>query len=178
LFISQQDIGTTVLKGSSAFVAGVYTVTGSGSDIWSTADAFQFFSKTFSGDLEIAAHLIKQDSTNAWAKAGIMMRESLLPNAAYVAVLATPSNGIVMQYRGKTGDPAASATVSTGLVPCWLKIMKVTNSFTGYASTDGMTWKLLANVQVVMGNGNVGLAVTSHDTTKLGTATFDQVIFK
>src|SRR5262249_28591996 len=51
------DIGSTGLAGSSTYANGVFTVAGSGADIWGTADAFRMVSQPTSGDVEIVARV-------------------------------------------------------------------------------------------------------------------------
>src|ERR1044072_2640894 len=47
---SDVDIGSPGLAGSASFNAGLWTVTGGGSDIWGSADKFNFASTNFTGD--------------------------------------------------------------------------------------------------------------------------------
>ena len=54
--------------------------------------------------------------------------------------------------------------------------MRAGNSLTGYKSTDGVNWTLVASDTVTMApNVYVGIAVTSHVNTKLITATVNNV---
>ena len=48
--LTSNDIGTVALPGSTILSAGVYTVSGSGVDIQSEADTFQFGWQSFPGD--------------------------------------------------------------------------------------------------------------------------------
>ena len=51
-------------------------------------------------------------------------------------------------------------------------------AYTAYTSADGVTWTAIANSGVTLsmsGAALAGLAVTSHNTGALGTATFDSV---
>lgn len=52
---TSQDVGSTVLAGSTTYTSatGTYTVTGAGADIWGTTDAFQYASQAVSGNVEI-----------------------------------------------------------------------------------------------------------------------------
>jgi hypothetical protein len=56
----------------------------------------------------------------------------------------------------------------------WLKIQRTGNTFTGFVSPNGSDWQFVGSTDVAMPTHiNAGLAVTSHDTTMLNTATFD-----
>ncbi|MHC4206501.1 MAG: hypothetical protein ACYSTT_17755, partial [Planctomycetota bacterium] len=56
---------------------GTYTMVGSGSDIWGNADEFQYAYKTLTGVGSIVARVQSVENTNNWAKAGVMIRETL-----------------------------------------------------------------------------------------------------
>ena len=173
---TQQDIGSVVLSGNASYSAGVYSVTGAGADIWGTSDAFHYVWQTFTGDGAIIARVAAQSNPDGWAKAGVMIRNTLDANSAYAAALITPSNGACFQYRTTAGGTSTN-TVTTGLAaPYWVKLARVGDTFTAYASADGATWTSLGSQSVTLGTSiYVGLAVTSHTTSTLGTATFDNV---
>jgi hypothetical protein len=57
-----------------------------------------------------------------------------------------------------------------------VKLERRGSTITAYRSSDGVSWITVGSDVVPMGaNAHVGLAVTSHDNTRLATATFDQV---
>lgn len=72
-----QDIGAVGATGSATYSSGTFTVTGSGADIWGTADEFRYVYQTASGDCEIKGRVVTQGNTNPWAKSGVMIRETL-----------------------------------------------------------------------------------------------------
>src|SRR6185436_1363797 len=72
-----QDIGTVGIAGATSPLSSGFQVTASGNDIWDLADAFRFVYKPLSGDGEIVAQVDSLDPTDAWAKAGVMIRETL-----------------------------------------------------------------------------------------------------
>src|SRR5205814_2981688 len=59
MFESHSDVGTVLHPGSATFdpAKKTYILTGSGENMWSTADAFQFAWKKASGDVELAADI-------------------------------------------------------------------------------------------------------------------------
>jgi len=75
---SNQDIGTS---GGSAFESsGTWTIRGDGVDIWDNSDAFHYAYVPLSGDGEIIARVVSNGlGSNAWAKGGVMIRETLEP---------------------------------------------------------------------------------------------------
>jgi regulation of enolase protein 1 (concanavalin A-like superfamily) len=178
LALTGRDIGTPGAAGSNSLTAGVYTVSGSGNDIWGSSDNFRFVSQSFAGDGEIIVRVTSQTSTDPWAKAGLMFRETLTAGSRHALVALTPGNGIAFQYRtttaGSSGDagsrPAAPAPNN------WLRLTRRGDVFTGYQSTDGINWTTVGNVTIPMSAViNVGLCVTSHYDGLLSTAVFDNL---
>jgi len=173
---SDTDIGTPAVAGSASFSNGVFTVNGSGSDVWSTSDSFNYASESLSGSVTITARLASQQNTNAWAKSGVMIRETTAANAAYVFVFVTPSNGVNMQYRASTGTSSVQLAQQTGVAaPYWVRLVRSGSTFTGFSSADGVTWTQVATISVSMASNALGgLAVCAHNTV-LNTSTFDNV---
>ena len=174
----QADIGAVAAAGTAEHVDGSFTVVGSGSDVWLGADEFNFVHLPSSDDCEILARVASMDNTHTWAKAGVMIRDTLAPDAKNASVFVTPGQGVTFQRR--TDDAAnTSSTVNTGLTaPFWLKVKRVGNTFTGYRSVDGIAWTTIGTATIAMGNSvYLGLAVTSHNDGVLCTAEFDNVSY-
>ena len=56
---------------------GTYTMSSSGTDIWNNGDQFRFAYKSLTGDGSIVARVDSVANTNVWAKAGVMIRQSI-----------------------------------------------------------------------------------------------------
>jgi regulation of enolase protein 1 (concanavalin A-like superfamily) len=57
-----------------------------------------------------------------------------------------------------------------------VKLSRQSQTITASVSTDGATWTVVGHDTLsIAGSIEVGLAVTSHDTSTLATATFDNV---
>jgi|GEM_PF-6819538 len=165
--------------GGSRVVSGTtHTVKGSGSDIWNNSDQFHFSYRTLSGNGTLVAKVVSLGNTNAWAKAGLMFRETTSGNSRNVMVNVTPSNGVLLQKRMNPGEATTNTIVSGKAVPQWLKLTRSGNTFTGYLSADGTNWTQVGS-PVVFGSFSstalVGLAVTSHNSGAVTTAVFDNV---
>jgi regulation of enolase protein 1 (concanavalin A-like superfamily) len=174
---TDSDIGSPSLAGSATFSNNTFTIQGNGGDIYGTSDQFNYAYMSASGDLTITARVASQTNTHAWAKSGVMIRETTAANSAYVGIYVTPSNGVDMQYRSATGVSATDLARGSGIVaPYWLRLVRSGNTFTGYSSADGVTWTQVGSISVTMASGvTTGLAVCSHNTAALSTATFDNV---
>jgi hypothetical protein len=165
--------------------AGVYTVRGSGTDIWKKADEFHFaYKEVTSGACTIIAKVESLDPLNKDTKAGVMVRDSLAPGSVNAALLLTPDpeKGLRFQYRTTAGadtlrgdrdlDPNAMA-------PYWLKLQRTSGGLVrAYRSPDGVTWTQFDLKSTTMQMPiYIGLAVTSHDTTLVCEARFTDVSF-
>ena len=75
VFQDHADIGTVLHPGSAQYDAtrGIYTLTGSGENVWATGDNFQFVWKQVSGDVALTAD-IAGFWKGAWADARRDMR--------------------------------------------------------------------------------------------------------
>lgn len=171
-----QDVGSVGFTGSSSASGGTFTLTGSGTDIYGTADACQFMYQPISGDCTVVARVASIQNTNAWAKAGVMIRDTLDADAMEAATFVTPLAGTSFQYRSDTGDDT-TAGQTPGSAPYWVKLVRGGNTFSSYISHDGNIW-LSEGPPVTIPMATtvyVGVAVTSHDNTQTCTATLDNV---
>lgn len=173
---TSQDIGSVGVAGSSTVTDSVFTVKGSGVDIWDNADSFQFQYVNFSGDGEIKARVATQQNTDQWALAGVMIRDNLNSGSRHVLAAATPINGLSFDWRSSENGSTNYVNGGNGAAPYWLRLTRAGNLFTAYKSTNGVTWTSMGSTTIAM-NQNIyaGLAVTSHNNSTLGTATFDNV---
>jgi len=172
------DIGAVGMAGSFSQSGGTYTVAGSGSDIWTTGDQFHYAWQNVSGDIDVIARVVSEQQTSSFAKAGVMIRESLATNSIEASVLLTPTNGVAMQVRTATGGSSinVSGWVKGPVAPQWVKLSRAGNTFSASYSADGATWTSLASTNVTMHVGaTAGMAVTSHNNAAVNTATFDNV---
>ena len=177
-----QDIGSVAAAGSATSANSNWTVVGSGADIWNTADGFHYVYQLLSGNGQIVARVTSITNTNAWAKAGVMIRETLTTGSTHAMMIITPGQGTDFQYRTTTNGSSTSATTNgTGssiVVPYWVKLTRVGNTFTGYHSPDGSTWTQIGSASITMAtNAYIGLPVTSHNDGTLCTANFDNISF-
>ncbi len=171
-----QDVGAVGAGGSATLTAGTFTVKGSGADIQGTADAFHFAYRPMSGDGQIVARVASQGNTNMWAKAGVMIRQSLTAGSPYMLMAVTPSHGATLQSRLTAGGPTAVVGGASVAAPYWVKIVRSGTSLVGSTSPDGVTWTPVGSATIAMGSDVfVGLAVSSHANVKLSAATFDNV---
>jgi len=161
---------------------GTYTMTASGADIWLVnnveADEFHFAYKMLTGAGSIVARVDSVENTNVWAKAGVMVRETLDPDSAHAMMIVTPGSGVSFQRRPGTGQTSLDTTTASITAPYWVKIERsISGSFTASHSANGSTWTMQgAPENIPMGaNVYIGLAVTSHDAALTCQAVFSNV---
>jgi glucosylceramidase len=173
------DIGAVGIAGGATVAGGTFTANGSGNDIWNTADAFHFVDQPVSGNCEIRARVVSLQNTDPWAKAGVMIRDSVAAGAMNVAVVLAPTNGMSFQIRAATGSATTSTVVGSGTViaPKWVRLVRAGNSFTGYYSSDGSSWTQVGATTVVSMSSNalIGLAVSAHNNSSNCVASWDNV---
>ncbi|MEJ2701604.1 MAG: hypothetical protein P8Z79_04110 [Sedimentisphaerales bacterium] len=160
--------------------AGTFTMTGSGADIWGTADQCHFAYKMLTGAGSIIAKVDSVQNTNGWAKAGVMIRETLDAGSKHAFAAVTPANGVAFQGRG-TADGDSFSTNQTGLsAPYWVKLERTaSNTFTVSHSANGTTWSPVTDAtprSISMASTvYIGLALTSHDAALTCEAVFSNV---
>ena len=179
LRLTYQHIGQigSRIENVQAGGAGVYSVTASSADIWGTADSFQFGYQPLNGNGQIVARVLGMEgTTNGWAKAGVMIRETLDPHSRQAMLVRTVSNGLAFQWRAEPGGASGNTGGSLGTTPCWVKLIRYGNFVMGYESKDGVNWQLV-DWQIVEMSQQVyaGVVVSSHDETSACTARFDHV---
>ena len=173
---ASQDIGAVGAAGSSSYSVGNWTVTGSGADIWNNADEFRYVHQSATGDCEIIARVTGVQNTDLWAKAGVMIRETLAAGSTHAYMALTSGNGLAFQRRTATGGISEHTAGGAATAPRWVRVTRVGSTFTGYSSTDGLTWTTVGSASITMGaNVYVGIAVTSHLDGTLNPSTFDNV---
>jgi len=166
---------------------GTYTMTGSGADIWDIGpgageyhDEFHFAYKMLTGGGSITARVDSVEKTNGWAKAGVMIRETLDGDSKHAFACITPDNGVASQGRIDTAGASFNTNQSGVTTPYWVKLERsMSGLFTVSHSANGSSWQPVTgatpqNIQM-SANVYIGLAVTSHDASLTCQAIFSNV---
>jgi len=164
---------------------GTYTMTATGTDIWDDVDEFHFAFKMLTGVGSIEAQVLSVDNTHEWAKAGVMIRDTLDAGSKFAAVYITPGNGCRFQARldadidAISDSGVASAEQTAITAPYWVKVERdIAGNFRGYYSSNGVNWQPMTwNPQYITMSSNVyiGLALTSHNNSATCEAKFSNV---
>ncbi|RKD89200.1 pectate lyase [Halopiger aswanensis] len=158
---------------NTAAAATVITMEGGGADIWSTEDAFHYYYQSLTGDFDVVVHSLGVENTDPWAKAGLMVRNSLTADAANAMVRHRPNGEASVQWRP---DAGADSDSMDAIQADWLRLRRSGETIEAYGSPDGENWtdlgQLGADDIALADEVYVGLAVTSHNAGTLATATF------
>src|SRR5262249_27234737 len=93
------DIGSPPIPGSTTYGQGTYTITPRGANIGGRSDQFRFVFQPVSGDVDMSARVDSIHGGSLSAKAGVMIRESLDPNARNTMALTSAGRGYAFQWR-------------------------------------------------------------------------------
>jgi hypothetical protein len=174
---NHQDVGDVAVAGTARHDDGTFTLTGT-LDIWGKADGFHYAYLPLDGDGQIVVRVTAVENTNNHAKAGVMIRESLAPEARHATMVVTPVDGTQFLRRTEAG----AATTNTnphrnrGTLPYWVKLVRKGNEFSAFESLDGTEWVLADTVTVPMSReALIGLVASSHQKTVTSTAKLDHV---
>jgi len=179
IFDDHADAGTVLHAGSAEFDAGTktYTVSGSGENMWATADAFHFVWKKVSGDVSLAADIrFPGEGGDPHRKAVLMVRQSLDADSAY-ADAALHGNGLT-SLQARDARSAATHEVQSNLTaPRRLRIEKRGRYV--YMSVAGAGEALHfsgGSMRVALAEPYyIGIAVCAHNKDRVETAVFSNV---
>jgi hypothetical protein len=169
------NVGDAAQPGSLLPVNKSFVIMAAGSDIWGNADGFYYTYQLVTGDCEIFAKVESLEATNEWAKAGVMIRQSLNAGSPVAFVFVSTRNGVNTHHRLLPNDPMESGNSNNrdGKAPYWVKLIRKGNVFSYYNSADGVNWKSLGQSEVKMApDAYIGFAVCSHNNGELGKAIF------
>jgi hypothetical protein len=167
------DIGAVGAAGSATGSGAAFTIEGAGADIWDTADALRFAYTTLTGDGSIVTKVASEEAVASWTKAGVMMRETLTPGSRQALMLVSPGKGLAFQRRVDTNGLSTSTPGGTGTAPNFVRLTRQGMTVTAARSVDGVSWTTVGSDTISMpATIYVGLAVSSHVSGNLATATF------
>jgi regulation of enolase protein 1 (concanavalin A-like superfamily) len=162
--LQSTDIGGPAITGSATYADGAYAIRAAGADIWDTADEFHFVYQPLTGNGEVIARVASMTYTDIWAKAGVMIRESLTGQSRHAMVVATAGAGCAFQRRADPGGYSDHTAGGSGTAPGWVRLVRTGSYFEAYRSSNGSAWTRIGADSIPMGETvYVGLAVTSHN---------------
>jgi WD40 repeat protein len=175
-FSGSKDIGNVNNPGSVIYNKSTISITGSGENIWFNKDAFHFLYNFHQGDVRLAAYIIWVGvGKNPHRKAGLMIRDGLTDEDAYVDAVIHGDGLISMQYRTAKGQNTLEIR-SPIKAPAKLILERTANQFTLYVTDKSGVLHTAGTISVVLRNEVYsGLVVCSHDSTVKETAVFSDI---
>ncbi|MDF2834855.1 MAG: hypothetical protein K0Q63_495 [Paenibacillus sp.] len=175
--VLKEDEDFRILHIGTAHEGGVtqnganFTVSGSGSKIWTQSDSFQYVYQDHSsltGDATIVARIDAMAFVGAAAssdtKIGIMIRQNTNANSAFQGIFLDGSRTIRSIHRAIPNGWASANqnTVTADAGAIWFKVEKTGNTFKTYSSTDGAVWTMRSTQTIAFtGTFTAGLAVAA-----------------
>ncbi len=169
---------------SATYDDGVFTINSTDcyNSTTTNTDEFAFVQQTLCGDGSITAEVTSLTG-NALGWAGVTMREVGFyeeflfnePDGKSVTLLSNGSNRHRTEVRLQDGGPV-TASQSGSFNRHWLRLVRSGPNFTGYVSSNGLTWIYKFSIQIDMDACiAVGMVVNSQWSTGDQTATFENV---
>jgi regulation of enolase protein 1 (concanavalin A-like superfamily) len=180
-----RDIGGPSAAGSTDVDGNnVWTLRGSGADIWSTSDQFHFCYQPLKGNGSISARFLGQDGGDAeWSRVGLMIRANDTAEAPNFHFAQAPAHGLVATARFQQygnfrnfGEVGPSNRPERNLS---LRLQRQGNDVSGFYSRDGLLWFQAAFVPQTLSSlpeeALFGLTATAHRDGEIATTRVDQV---
>lgn len=202
IFENHSDVGTVLHPGTATYdpAKQTYTLTGSGENMWTTHDEFQFAWKKVSGDVQVTA-LVRflNSGGNEHKKAVLVFRQALETDSVYVDIALHGNGLLALQYRDEKGGTtreiisqkpslatidmeSGGGKISVNLAQALLRLtrrgsyvyMSVAPPMAGYDPLyDGESIRI-----PLEGDFYAGLGVCAHDKDAVEQATFENVELK
>jgi regulation of enolase protein 1 (concanavalin A-like superfamily) len=174
--MSSADVGAPAIAGNTSFADGTYTIRAGGTDIWDSSDQFHYAWAQMTGDVDVVARVASLEESDVWAKAGLMIRESLAANSRHAMAMTSADRGHAFQRRIDTGGWSEHTPAGDGTAPTWLRLVRSGSLFRAYRSADGSNWTMMGSDAIPMGTTvYVGIAVTSHNASRPTVAVVDNL---
>ena len=187
IFDGQADVGMVRPTGTARFDKATrqYRVTSSGQNMWGMHDDFHFVYRKAAGDLTLTADIaLAGESNGPHRKGGLMIRQGLEPDAAYVDVMVHGDALIALQYRTQQGGETAD-TKAKIKSPATIRLERHGDTFSLYVarksgpSDKPQAFDLAGSAKVELKDPvYAGLAVCAHDAKAVETAVFSGVSLK
>ena len=158
--------------------AKAYKVTGSGDNVWGTADGFHFVWTKVSGDISLSADIAFATKTGEeHKKAMLMCRQSLDADSAYADIAAHVSGLTSLQSREAKGAATHEVQANVAAIPKRLQLVKRGSYFYLFLAADGEAPHFAGPAMKVelQEPFYIGIGVSAHNKDNIETAVFSNV---
>jgi Carbohydrate esterase, sialic acid-specific acetylesterase len=131
------------VQGTTNINNGTLTIDGTG-NVANSADYFQFYNKTFSGDLTVIARVVNITAIDGM-RGGIMLRNNTNQNSKmYELILDGNANAGKIKRRNAGENAIFVGYAAMPTSNTWLKMTKTNNTILCFVSSDGSSWNEIA----------------------------------
>ncbi|WP_328317118.1 alpha-N-acetylglucosaminidase [Streptomyces sp. NBC_00388] len=166
------DAGWRTYNGNDAVfgqLGGRLAINGGGQDLWKGTTQFgtAFRAGAMTDGATVTVQVDAQEDTGAWARCGLVVRNSLAaPGAAgFLNLAVTPGQGVVLSYDTNGDGTLDTYKRLTGIkAPVALRLSRAGSAYTGSCSVDGgSSWRTVATVTVpgTAGNQDAGIFMSA-----------------
>jgi Tol biopolymer transport system component len=177
IFDERTDVGNPAISGKATYnpTTQEYIMEGSGANMWANTDQFNFLSKKIKGDFIISATLkFEGAGTNPHRKIGVIARNTLSGNSAYVDACVHGDVLTSLQYRNTEGAITDQVVLSS-FHPVAIELQRVGNVFTFSAATKGENYKSVSKEIALNEEVFAGIFICSHEEKVSEKAIFSNV---
>ncbi len=174
---STNTVGAVATETTATYFSQAFSVGGGGAGLASSSDSFWFVKLPLTNSLTITAKVGSFQTNGPAPLAGVMVRQNTNVGAVFAFMGMTPTNSAKWIYRSTVNGASSSTTFKNLPLPYWVRLVRSTNTFTGYVSSNGVSWVESASVNItsMASNALAGLVVSTGASNILNTAIFDNV---
>lgn len=169
-------IGQHKLPPTATWRKGSFYLDAQCGDIWDLKDEAVFVHGKPMLSGQITARVVSLTPTDAWTKAGVMIRESMDQNSRHALMAVTPGQGSAFQHRDESAKASIHQPGPAVTAPYWVRLRWDQNEVIASTSADGKTWKETGRANISFSGAVMpGMILSGHHPDKPAAASFDQV---
>jgi len=170
------DLVPVPSPGSASASGDLFVVSSTAAATGTSSDSMHFVYQPWSGDGVIVARLLSIPNTSPQVFGGLMIRESLAPDARHAVVAVRAGFATHFGWRGRSGKASKSVAGPGVAAPRWLKLVRKGTRFSGFISADGVAWRRVWRQTIAMGeSAYVGIAAGTGSGSQPAVAAFRNV---
>ncbi|MBU6303741.1 MAG: PQQ-dependent sugar dehydrogenase [Verrucomicrobia bacterium] len=170
------EIGSQGGPAQAGWRKGTFYLSAQNHDLWENLDSAIMVHASPMESGQITARVLSLTPTDAWTKAGVILRSETTADAASAIMVVTPGQGSAFQYRETAGAFTQHATGPSVTAPYWVRLAWKDGAVIASRSTNGQTWTETGRALIGFpGPVLPGLCLSGHQSQAVASAGFDQV---
>ena len=169
-------VGSITAALTANYSVKTFTLAGAGAGLAAKSDSFWLVDMPVTNSFTITALVTSQQTNGTAPLAGVMVRPNTVTNNVFAFMGLSPTNVSKWITRGTSNANSSTTIFANMKAPYWVRLVRSTNTFTGYVSSNGVAWTQAASLNITMAtNALAGLVVCSGASGTLNTSVFDNV---